>query len=273
MDTQGHRGCRGLLPENSLPAFEKAINLGVSTLELDLAISKDHQLVVSHEPFMNHEIALDPQGSEIAEIDEKNHNLYSMNYDSIRLYDVGSKIHPRFLKQEKIKVHKPLLSELFEMAETLTAGRIKYNIEIKSLPEYDGVFSPKVPEFVKLLMQEIRKAGVVNRTTIQSFDIRALEEMRQQHPEMELSLLVDENENIDDKLNSLSFQPAVISPYFELLTAKNVKAYQSKGYKILPWTVNTKQEIQLMLAYGVDGIISDYPDMLLQVVQAQNNPE
>lgn len=270
MDIQGHRGCRGILPENSIPAFKKAIALGVTTLELDIAISKDHKVLISHEPFMNHEIALDLTGDEITEGDEKNFNLYQMPYDSIKRYDVGSKNHPRFPKQQKIKVYKPLLSELIQMAEAMTGGSIRYNIEIKSLPAYDGVFSPKVEEFVSLVMQVIIDEGVFERTNLQSFDIRAIEEIRRQFPKMPVSLLVDEYEDIDGKLKLISYQPEIISPYFGLLTAKSVRKYQKKGMQVLPWTVNEPADIKKMISFKVDGIITDYPDVLITILEQQN---
>ena len=155
MDIQGHRGCRGLYPENSLPAFSKAIALGVHTLELDVVISKDHKVVVSHEPYMNHEIALDVYGNAISQDNELNHNLYQMSYDNIKRYDCGSKVHPRFPEQKKLNVYKPLLEEVIDLADELTNKTIRYNIEIKSLPEYDGIYSPPVEEFVQLVIEVI----------------------------------------------------------------------------------------------------------------------
>ena len=116
-DIQGHRGCRGLLPENSIVAMKKAVDLGVTTLELDVVISADHQVLLSHEPFLSHEICLDSNGNEIYENNEKSYNLYKMNYDEIRKCDCGSKIHPRFLSQEKVKTYKPLLSEMIDSVE------------------------------------------------------------------------------------------------------------------------------------------------------------
>ena len=270
MDIQGHRGCRGILPENSIPAFKKAIALGVTTLELDIAISKDHKVLISHEPFMNHEIALDLAGNEIQEKDEKNFNLYQMPYDSIKLYDVGTKSHPRFPKQQKTKVYKPLLSELIQMAEAMTGGRIRYNIEIKSMPAYDGVFSPKVKEFVSLVMQVIIDEGVFERTNLQSFDIRAIEEIKRQFSKMPVSLLVDEYEDIDGKLKLISYQPEIISPYFGLLTANSVRKYQKKGMRVIPWTVNEPADIKKMISFKVDGIITDYPDVLITILEQQN---
>lgn len=218
LDVQGHRGCRGLLPENSIPAFQKAIELGVTTLEMDVVISKDKKVVVSHEPFMNHEIALTPSGEEISEENEKSYNLFDMDYDRIKTFDCGSKIHPRFPKQKKMKVYKPLLSDVISMAEKKTNHTIRYNIEIKSDPSYDGVFTPELDEFVSLVISLIKEMGVEERTTLQTFDIRTIEKINSVNFDIKNALLVDENENIGVKLMKLSFKPDIVSPYYVLLS-------------------------------------------------------
>lgn len=264
IDIQGHRGCRGLLPENSLPAFKKAIELGVNTLEMDLAISKGKQVVVSHEPFISRFYCLYPDGSEIPLDDDMKYNFYQMTYDSIKQFDCGSKAHDRFPDQEKVKVYKPLLSEVFMFSDAINPN-IKYNIEIKAKPEYDNVYTPEPEEFVRLVLKEIDEYKVFNRTNLQSFDVRILEEIKKQAPTMKVALLVDENESIDDKLKELSFKPKIISPYFKLLSKENVKIYQKENYQIIPWTVNDTEDMLDMLNFKVDGIITDYPDVLINL--------
>jgi glycerophosphoryl diester phosphodiesterase len=268
IDVQGHRGCRGLYPENTLPAFQKAIYLGVNTLELDLVISKDKKVVVSHEPFMNHEIALDISGNEISEADEKSYNLYTMTYDSIKMYDCGSKPHLRFPEQKKMKVHKPLLEEVIDLAEEQSQNTILYNIEIKSLPIWDEVFTPKVEEFVPLVLNVIKEKGIRNRVTLQSFDVRALEEIKNVAPELKTALLVDGFESLD-KLKLLSFKTEIISPYFELLNYETVKSLHAEGFKVIPWTLNDEQDIKTMIDYNVDGIISDYPNVVIKLLDVR----
>ena len=268
MDIQGHRGCRGLLPENSLPAFKKALELGVTTLEMDVVISKDGKVVVSHEPFLNHEIALDLKGQEISEIDERSYNLYEMTYDSIVQYDCGSKPHPRFSEQVNQKVYKPLLSEVIEMAEELSNNQINYNIEIKSDPTYDGKLTPNVDEFVRLVIDVIQEYAIEERASLQSFDIRAIEKINSSSFKGKIVLLIDENESIEDKLMKLSFKPDILSPFYELLSKDQVKNYHSKGFEVIPWTVNTEGDMQKMIDFGVDGIITDYPNRLIQLLQS-----
>lgn len=265
IDVQGHRGCRGLLPENTLPAFEKAIDLGVHTLELDLAITKDKQAIVSHEPFMSRSICLDAQGDAISEANDKAYNLYEMTYEDIKQFDCGSKFHQRFPDQEKMPTYKPLLKEVFEMAEAKNS-KIRYNIEIKSSPSYDEVFTPKPEAFVAIVLNEIKEAGVFDRVNLQSFDRRTLEAIKKQAPEMTVALLVDEDEVIWDKIKLMTYQPEIISPYYKLLDAKMVSDLQKENFKVIPWTVNAPKDMHIMIDYKVDGIITDYPDKLQKIL-------
>lgn len=265
IDIQGHRGCRGLLPENSLPAFKKAIELGVHTLELDVAVTKDKAIVVSHEPFMSRTICTMPDGSEISEQDDKQFNLYLMSHDSIKQFDCGSKDHPRFPRQQLQSVYKPLLMEVIEQSEQLNPS-IKYNIELKAKPEYDGIYTPSPTEFVSLVLNELKEQEILQRTNLQSFDNRILEEVKRQDSSMAVALLVDEDEHIEKKLQALSFIPEIISPYYKLLDKQIVQDYQERGFKIIPWTINEVEEMQNMINYQVDGIITDYPDKLISIL-------
>jgi len=266
IDIQGHRGCRGLFPENSLPAFEKAIDLGVHTLELDIVISKDSKVVVSHEPYMNPIICLDAKGENIPDALVINYNLYKMNYDAIKQFDCGSKFHPKYPNQEKLKTYKPLLSEVFDLAKTKNS-EVKFNIEIKSEPNYYGIFTPQPKAYVKLVLDVIKKHEMINRVNLQSFDIAILEEIKKQSPTMKVALLVEDNETIEDKLNELSYEPEIISPYFKLLTLEAIKDYQRKGFQIIPWTINKEDDMEQMILWEVDGIITDYPDKLIEILK------
>ncbi|WP_178984565.1 glycerophosphodiester phosphodiesterase family protein [Winogradskyella helgolandensis] len=266
VDIQGHRGCRGLLPENSLPAFEKAIDLGVNTLELDIVISKELEIVVSHEPYMNPVICLTPKGDTLPNNSAKDYNLYNMNYDDIKQFDCGSKFHPTYPEQEKQKTYKPLLSEVFDLVNAKKSN-VKFNIEIKSETSYYGIFTPQPEAYVKLVLDEIELNGMFSRVNLQSFDVKILEEIKNQSPKMEVALLVEDNETIDEKLELLSFKPEIISPYFKLLSAKSVKDYQIKGFQLIPWTLNEEDDIRQMLSWQVDGIITDYPDKLIKILK------
>jgi glycerophosphoryl diester phosphodiesterase len=178
-DLQGHRGCRGLMPENTIPAMIKALQLGVNTLEMDAVISKDRQVVISHDPFFNHDISTTPAGNAILQKDETQYNLYQMNYTDIRQWDVGTRPYPRFPRQEKIPAIKPLLSKLIDTVEQYIREHglrpVQYNIETKSLPATDNIFHPEPEDFTELLMEVIKQKKIEQRTIIQSFDVRTLQ--------------------------------------------------------------------------------------------------
>lgn len=265
MDIQGHRGCRGLLPENSLPAFEKAVDLGVNTLELDIVITKDNKVVVSHEPYMNAVICQTPNGEDISDGKGISYNIYKMSYEEIKVFDCGSKFHPTYPHQEKLKTYKPLLSELFDLVKSKKSD-VKFNIEIKSDPSYYGIYTPQPEVYVGLVLDEIMNHDMFGLVNLQSFDLNVLEEIRKQSPNMKVALLVDENETIQSKLEKLSYKPEIISPYFKLLTAEDIRDYQSQGFQIIPWTINTKEDMIQMMFWNVDGIITDYPDRLIEML-------
>jgi glycerophosphoryl diester phosphodiesterase len=157
------------MPENTIEAMLEAIRWGVTTLEMDVVITKDKQVVLSHEPFMNLEIATLPEGVNNSG-NSKAFNIFQMTYEEVKTWDVGSKFNPRFPDQRKMKVHKPLLKELIEAVESYTKAnklpQVAYNIETKMSPDTDELFHPGPVEFVDLLSKVIIDAGIANRTTI-----------------------------------------------------------------------------------------------------------
>lgn len=263
-DFQGHRGCRGLLPENSIPAMRKALELGVTTLEMDAVITRDRKVVLSHEPFLSHEICLDSLGKPIAKSEERKFNIYKMDFAELVHCDCGSKGHPRFPDQELMIVNKPLLEEVIREAESyariLKRGLPRYNIETKRQPDGDDLFHPDAEETARLMLEVIHAAGVEGRTTIQSFYPSTLHAIRTIDPGIEISLL--EGENIDFKkvLATLNFKPDVYSCDYKLVTPELVRHCRANGIKVLPWTVNEVSDMQRLLDLGVDGLISDYPN-------------
>ena len=269
-DTQGHRGCRGLMPENTIPAMLKAIDLGVTTLELDAVVSKDKEVVVSHEPFFNHEISTRPDGRPVTPAEEPSLNLYQMTYEEIRAFDVGSKPNPRFPDQQKLRVSKPLLRELLDSTEAYAGqkGRtLFYNIETKSAPRGDGKFHPAPAEFVDLLMGVVQSKGLQERVIIQSFDFRTLQYLHDQYPTVKTAMLIEDNNTrtLDDQLRSLGFTPTIYSPHHSLVTAALIQRCHEKGIKVIPWTVNNLKRMEKLKEMGVDGIISDYPNLFQQL--------
>ncbi|MBC8034061.1 MAG: glycerophosphodiester phosphodiesterase [Chitinophagaceae bacterium] len=269
-DVQAHRGGTGLMPENTIPAMLNAVKLGVRTLELDCVISADNKVVVSHDPYMSSEIMLKPDGSMISKKEEKSHVIYKMPYDSVRLYDAGSKPHPRYPAQQKFKIFKPLLSVLIDSVEAyIMANHLKpvfYNIETKSSPKGDGVFHPAPSEFVRLVMEVIESKGIATRTTVQSFDPRTLQVVHKTFPGQRLALLVENNEGLDANIKKLGFVPSIYSPYYLMVDPEMVKIAHGKKMLVLPWTVDKEEDIQSLISYGVDGIISNYPDRLVKII-------
>jgi glycerophosphoryl diester phosphodiesterase len=266
-DKQGHRGCRGLMPENTVPAMLKALDLGVTTLEMDISISKDKKVFLSHEPFLNHEITTKPDGSFIEEKEERGYNMYKLNYSDIIKYDAGMKPHPRFPEQEKLKAIKPLLADVFDAvkADMMTRKRPfpYYNIETKSLPATDNIYHPAPAEFVELLMKVIKEKDMEDHVIIQSFDPRTLQYLHKHYPDMKTALLIeaDNRNSFRKQIKDLGFTPAIYSPEFALVTDVLIKNCHDKNIKIIPWSVNDKKKIGELKKMGVDGIITDYPNL------------
>lgn len=265
IDLQGHRGSRGLMPENTIEAMLEAIRWGVTTLEMDVVITKEKQVVLSHEPFMNLEIATLPEGV-YKSGNSKAFNIFQMTYEEVKTWDVGSKFNPRFPDQRKMKVHKPLLKELIEAVESYTKAnnlpQVAYNIETKMSPDTDELFHPGPVEFVDLLSKVIIDAGIANRTTIQSFDPRSLIELHKREAPFQLSYLIEATPKTTaaQVLASLGFKPDIISPDYSMVDASFVQDFHQQKMKIIVWTVNQEADIKKMAALWVDGIISDYPN-------------
>ncbi|MCB0597953.1 MAG: glycerophosphodiester phosphodiesterase [Lewinellaceae bacterium] len=266
-DWQGHRGARGLLPENTVPAFLKALEYPqVKTLELDLAVSRDSQLVVSHEPWMSHHICSHPDGRPVLESEEEDLLFYQMPYDSIRQYDCGSRGNERFPEQKAQPAHKPLLSEVVQAVEQYCQEkgrpRPRYNIEIKLEPAYDGVKAPGPETFARLVLEEIARLGIKDWSCIQSFDVRPLQQLHRMDPQIFTALLIENAHGVDANLNELGYTPGAYSPYYKLVTANVVKTVHEKGMALIPWTVNDTTAMKALIALGVDGIITDYPNLI-----------
>jgi glycerophosphoryl diester phosphodiesterase len=266
-DKQGHRGCRGLMPENTIPAMLHALELNVTTLELDVVITKDKQVVLSHEPFFNHEITTKPDGALVAEAEEKSLNIYQMTFEEVKRFDVGTRPHPRFPLQKKIAAQKPLLRDLFDSVSIYLQSHNRpqpyFNIETKCLSATDGIFHPKPEEFVELLMAVIKEKKMEQWVIIQSFDFRTLQYLHQHYPNIRTAMLIedDDKRGIEKQIEALGFVPTIYSPHYSLVNQELISYCHQRKIKVIPWTVNTKQEIEQLKQLGVDGIISDYPNL------------
>jgi glycerophosphoryl diester phosphodiesterase len=269
INIQGHRGARGHLPENTLEGFIKAIDLGASTLEMDVVVSADRQLVVSHEAWMNDMICSLPGGEPIPPGKGRSYNLYRMTYAEIRTFDCGKRGHAGFPSQAPRPAFKPLLKEVFQTVEAHwkknNTTPVSYNIEIKTEAE-DGPFNPPAGEFAALIMAELTLYGFRERITLQSFDVRILRELQKMNSPFQAGLLV-ENEVDLSALNALGFMPQFYNPWFGLVSQELVEVVHAKGMKIIPWTVNEAMDMERLISMGVDGIITDYPDRLSLIVK------
>ncbi len=266
-DWQGHRGARGLAPENSLPAFLLALEYPqVTTLELDVVISRDSQVVVSHEPWMSEAICTDPEGKPLAAESEAFHNIFELPYAQIRAYDCGSIGNDRFPEQQRQPAYKPLLREVIEAAETrardLERALPYYNIEIKSRPEWDNQYTPAPPKFAELVVAVIREAEITDRAIIQSFDERSLRAAHEIAPELKLAYLVETPGDFDRQIENLGFIPAIYSPHHLMVSAQLVDTVHQRGLHLIPWTVNDTSTMSTLIEMGVDGIITDYPNLI-----------
>ncbi|MBN8578749.1 MAG: glycerophosphodiester phosphodiesterase [Cytophagales bacterium] len=263
-DVQGHRGARGLMPENTIPAFLYGLDSGVTTIELDLAVTKDNQLVVSHEPWMAAAICLSPQGDTLKAKDERKFNIYKMTYAEVKQWDCGSLGNEKFPQQKKQPCAKPLLRDVIAAVEdhirSHTRYEVDYNIEIKSLPEGDGKFHPKPEVFSELVYKLVDEYLPWDRVIIQSFDFRVLRYWHEKYPEVRLAALVENKKSVAENLDDLGFTPSIYSPYFKLLTREDVSTLHQKKLRVIPWTVNEEKDMLSVKGMDVDGFITDYPD-------------
>ncbi|WP_033411021.1 glycerophosphodiester phosphodiesterase [Segetibacter koreensis] len=265
-DLEGHRGCRGLMPENTIPAMLHAVDLGVSTLEMDAIITKDSQVILSHDPFFNHQITTKPDGSYVKESEEKQLKLYQMTYEEVSHFDVGMRGNPAFPQQKRIKATKPRLADVIDSVEAYVAAKKLparfYNIETKSQVATDNINHPAPAKFVELIMQVIKDKKIEARTIIQSFDVRTLQYLHKNYPAIKTVLLVEGAGSLQEHVAKLGFTPTIYSPEYSLVNPSLIKECKQMEMKVIPWTVNEVSKMKELKEMGVDGIITDYPNLL-----------
>lgn len=263
-DLQGHRGARGILPENTIPSLLIALDFPITTLEFDVVVSADSLIVLSHEPWFHHEISSHPDGRPVEPEEALGLNIFQMTYEEISRFDVGIRGHVRFPEQQPMAVSKPLMRDAIREVEAHKAatGRepVFYNIETKSHPDGYNLYTPEPQVFAELLYRELEELGVLDRVFIQSFDVATLQAMRTIDPTMPLILLVENERGLDWNLEQLGFIPEVYSPNFRLIDAELVSRVHGMGMRLVPWTINEKDDMLRIVELGVDGIITDYPN-------------
>lgn len=252
----GHRGCRGLYPENSIEGFKHAISLGVDGIEWDVVVNKDKQLVISHDTYFDSKFCLNPDGTEIN--NEKKSNLYNLTQKEIELYECGLKIHPNFPEQVKLKTYKPLLQEVFQ---EIDLSDITILFEIKSKEKEDSISQPLPKEYVAIILKEIAFFEHKKNIIFMSFDSRILEELYRQAPEYRLVYLTYlPIKSVDDFLKDLSFNPYALGMLYPTIKKRKAKVLHKKGIKLIAWTVNDSRLSKKLVKKGIDGIITDYPN-------------
>ncbi|WP_249160888.1 glycerophosphodiester phosphodiesterase [Bradyrhizobium manausense] len=288
-DLEAHRGGRALMPENTLPAFANALTMGVDTLELDVGVTADGEVVVSHERGLNPDLARDANGAYVA---APGTPFVKLRFADVRTYDVGQ-IRPdsayakQFPHQRAVPGSRiPTLKELFALVRKSGNERVRFNIETKIDPDHpDQSLEPQA--FVTRLLAVIADEKVSDRVMIQSFDWRTLPLVQQQAPTIPTVYLTLQRGSVPsvalDKATSWTagYNPAdhggslprtikaaggaVWSPYFGDVTPALVAEAHAQGLRVVVWTVNKPEDMARMIEIGVDGIISDRPDLLRQV--------
>lgn len=265
-DWQGHRGARGLMPENTIPAFLKALEYPVKTLELDLVATADGKLVISHEPWMRHDICTKPNGEPVTEEEQMSLNIFQMKYSEVKKYDCGKRKNPKYPQQQTQKAHKPLLTELVPVIDQVCfktyRNRPNYNIELKSHEKGYDIYVPQPEIFCDFLIRDLKELKIRKRVTIQSFDANVMNAIHKKDRYLTTAFLVENEEGVEANLKKLNFKPDIYSIDYQLLTKEMVDKLHKMDIKVIPWTVNDMEEMKKLIEWGVDGIITDYPNYI-----------
>jgi glycerophosphoryl diester phosphodiesterase len=279
-DLQGHRGARGLAPENTLPGFRTALSIGVTTLELDTAITRDGTVVVAHDRRLNPDIAR----RNGRWIEAPTPTVHELDLHELREFDVG-RINPRSTYAKRFPhqrgadgVAMPTLSEVFELA---AATSVRFNVETKISPLAPGE-TPGAETFALAVIDVVARHGLQNRVTIQSFDWRTLRFVIERASHIAVSFLTSREylyETEDSpwtagyrlstvgtlprlvKEASMGARDATWSPNFNDLTAELTQEARQLGLEVLPWTLNDRSQMEAAIGWGVSGLITDYPDL------------
>jgi glycerophosphoryl diester phosphodiesterase len=259
-DLQGHRGARGHLPENTLPSFQRALEMGVDTLELDVGITRDGVVVIHHDRRLNPDVARSADGQWVK---PPAPTIHSLGFEDLRRYDVG-RIRPGSEYAARFPHQKPIDgTRIPRLSDVLSLTNVRFNVETKLVPEApDETLSPE--PFARAVIAEVRKAGVAARTTIQSFDFRTLAIVQREAPEITTAYLTSGKKGPAIPTLVRDSGGAIWSPNFQDLDEESLASARASGLKIIVWTVNEPADIRRMLDMKVDGIISDYPDRVRQ---------
>lgn len=258
LDIQGHRGARGLMPENSLPAFARAVALGVHTLELDVQATKDRVLVVHHDPLLDSKRCVDDDGGAVPP-----RPIEELHYAELMRIDCGRRADPRFPLQQPVSGTRiPRLEEVLMLARDASYA-VRLNMELKWQGRNDGL---SIEELAERLVLLVKRFGLERRTTVQSFHPAALKAVSRLDPSIARAILVQRRDDYERLVEEGA--ATILSPRYEGLHRQDVVRFQRRGIAVIPWTVNEAADICRLIAWGVDGLITDYPDRALRLANS-----
>ncbi|PAU92747.1 glycerophosphodiester phosphodiesterase [Aliifodinibius salipaludis] len=263
----GHRGATGLAPENTISGFKKALDYNVDAIELDVVISGDDRVVVSHEPWFRHDICLTPEGDSISADSQKDHLIYKMEYDQIAEYDCGSVQRKGYPDQENQPLAKPLLTEVIREVEDHidenNLKRIGYKVEIKSKSAWyeDNEIQPTPEQAAELVHEVLVEKGIIDRVDIFAFNPRILDKFEEIDSSIPRVFLIPKSKtDVGKNLSALNSLPDIYATNYEIVDSSLVEQIHNKDMQLYAWTVNTYEDMVELVNVGVDGIISDYPN-------------
>ena len=263
----GHRGSRGTVPENTIPAFEAALMAEADVLEMDMGVTKDNVIVISHEPNIVPERCLDAEGNKL----NKPVPIRSLTLAEVKKYDCGTLVNPKFPQQLSVPGERiPTLDEVFAMVKASgyqAAPKVEFNIETKIFPA-EPELTPSATDFARLVADAVIRNGMEKRVMVQSFDVRTLKEIKKIAPAIRTSQLTYE-ELVDIVPALKSAKADIWSPNYKWVTRESIKEAQAAGIQVAPWTINTKKEWDMAIAAGVDAIITDYPEALVEHLKSK----
>lgn len=256
-DIQGHRGARGLMPENSMPAFRKALSLRVPTLELDLQLTQDHVFVVHHDAKLDPQRCIYDDGHSV-----ERQAIGQLRYVALAHIDCGRRVDPHFPKQQTIAATRiPRLQEVLALASNAEYP-VQLNVEIKWNRHRNGLTEAV---YARQLLTLLKQYGMTQRTIVQSFHAPALLAVASINPTIRRAILVQQPEEYDAALQES--RATILSPRYDRLQRQDVERFQRLGIAVIPWTVNEPADLCRMIAWGVNGLITDYPDRALRLVK------
>ena len=284
----GHRGARGVFPENTLDSFQYLFDNNISAYETDILISKDLVPVITHNFHLNPSLTKDSDGNWLEKDDIK---IYDLTFENISSYEVGSinklsRYGRRFINQKKLKNQKiPKLSQLLDLTSKNIIPNLLINLEIKSTPMVKNL-TPAIEELVRLVIEEVHKSKLKDKIIYSSFDWNILKEIKNYNPNLPRAYLTEEQRNIYDQSPWMDFTPlhnnldlpklikalggVAWHPYYKDITKKMVESSHEENLPVNVWTVNKREDMLRMIEYGVDGIMSDYPVKLKELCVREN---